>query len=325
MATNTVTAQDIIYKSLRLLGVLASGEAPTAAEAQDSLYSLNSMIDSFSANPQFYYYSQDEKFTLTSAQRVYAMGNDTVAAASATSTSTLATVTTTYPHGLETGDKITTTGATPSLYNVSAATITVTSATTFTYTVSGGGSAATVAPNYTSADFVTNRPIRIVGAFIRNTTTNVDTPVGVITEQYWNNIPDKNSATVTSATPSKILYRPSMPFGQIFVYPTPSGTPELHIRSEKMIGSYSGLTSTQYLPPGYQRLLELSLAVEVAPEYGSRAAPETVAYLKTSLDALMRTNLGKVLSSKIGGIPNSNVYSDTTIAGSQALNSTNQG
>lgn len=323
--TTTVTAQDIIYKSMRLLGVLASGEAPTAAEAQDSLYSLNSMIDSFAANPQFYYYSQDEKFTLTSAQRVYAMGNDTVASASATSTSTLATVTTSTPHGLETGNKITTTGATPSLYNVVAASITVTSATTFTYAVTGGGSAATVAPSYTSADFVTNRPIRIVGAFIRNTTTNVDTPMGVITEQYWNNISDKNSSTVTSTTPSKILYRPSMPFGQIFVYPTPSGTPELHIRSEKMIGGYSALTTTQYLPPGYQRLLELSLAVEVAPEYGSRAAPETVAYLKTSLEALMRTNLGKVLSSKIGGTPNSNVYSDTTIAGSQALNSTNQG
>ena len=323
--TTTVTAQDIIYKSMRLLGVLASGEAPTAAEAQDSLYSLNSMIDSFAANPQFYYYSQDEKFTLTSAQRVYAMGNDTVASASATSTSTLATVTTSTPHGLETGDKLTMTGATPSLYNVSSATITVTSATTFTYAVTSGGAAATVAPNYTSADFVTNRPIRIVGAFIRNTTTNVDSPMGVITEQYWNNISDKNSSTVTSTTPYKILYRPSMPFGQIFVYPTPSGTPELHVRSEKMISSYSLLTSTQYLPPGYQRLLELSLAVELAPEYGSRASPETVAYLKTSLDALMRTNLGKVLSSKIGGIPNSNVYSDTTIAGSQALSSVSQG
>lgn len=316
MATVTVTAQDIIYKSLRLLGVLASGEAPTAAEAQDSLYSLNSMIDSFSANPQFYYYSQDEKFSLTASQRIYAMGNDVVQSASATSTSTLATVTTTNPHGLETGDKITTTGATPSLYNVVSASITVTSSTTFTYAVTGGGAAATVAPSYTSADFNTPRPIRIVGAFIRNTTTNADTPMGIITEQYWNNIPDKS---ITSTTPYKILYRPSMPFGQVIIYPTPSATTELHLRSEKMINSYSSLTSTQYLPPGYQRLLELSLAVEIAPEYGSRAAPETVAYLKTSLDALMRTNLGKILSSKIGSIPNSNIYTDTTLAGSQAV------
>jgi hypothetical protein len=319
--TTVVTAQDIIYKSLRLLGVLASGEAPTAAEAQDSLYSLNSMIDSFSANPQFYYYSQDEKFTLTASQKIYAMGNDSVTAASATSTTTVATITTTNPHGLETGDKITTTGGTPSLYNLSNSSITVTGANTFTYTVSGGGAAATVPPTYTSADFNTNRPIRIVGAFTRDG-SNVDTPIGIITEQYWNNIPNK---ATTSATPSKILYRPSMPFGQVIIYPTPSSAVELHLRSEKMITSYTALTSTQYLPPGYQRLLELSLAVEVAPEYGSRAAPETVAYLKTSLDALMRTNLGKVLSSKIGGIPNSNVYSDTTIAGSQALNSTNQG
>ena len=53
-----------------------------------------------------------------------------------------------------------------------------------------------------------------------------------------------------------------------------------------------------------------------APEYGSRAAPETVAYLKSDLENIMRTNMGKILSSKIGAIPNSNIYTDQTVAGS---------
>lgn len=318
--TTIVTAQDIIYKSLRLLGILASGETPTASEGQDSLYSLNSLIDSFSANPQFYYYSQDEKFTLVNGQYIYSMGNTVITSDSATSTSTVATITTVIPHQLETGDKVTTTNASPSFYNVTGASIVVTSPTTFTYTVSGGGAVATTPPNYTTADFFTTRPIRIVGAFIRNTSTNIDTPMGVITEQYWNNISNKNSPSVTSSTPSKILYRPSMPFGQILIYPAPANTPELHIRSEKMIGSYSTLTSTQYLPPGYQRLLELALAVELAPEYGTNAAPEIVAYLKNSLDTIMRTNLGKVLSSRIGGVPNPNIYGDTTVDGVQGVN-----
>lgn len=307
----TITAQDIIYKSLRMLGVLASGEAPTAAEAQDSLYSLNSLIDSFSANPQYYYYTQDEIFTLTT-KGIYAIGNSVVTPASITRASTTATVTTTTPHNLETNDKITVSGASQTEYNVTAS-ITVTGSNTFTYTVAGNpATPAAGTPVYTSGDFYTTRPIRIVGAFTRDA-SSADTPMGVITEQYWNNISDK---AATSATPQKILYRPSFPFGQIIVYPVPSGSLSLHLRSEKMIGTYASLISSQYLPPGYQRLLELALAVDLAPEYGSRAAPETVAYLKSDLENIMRTNLGKILSSKIGAIPNSNIYTDQTVAGS---------
>ena len=79
-----------------------------------------------------------------------------------------------------------------------------------------------------------------------------------------------------------------------------------------MITQYTNLVDTQFLPPGYQRLLELSLAVELAPEYGSKAAPETVAYLKTSLADVTRTNIQKLPASKIGSIPSSNVYTDVT-------------
>lgn len=314
-----LTAQDIIYKSLRLLGVLASGEAPAAAEAQDSLYSLNSLIDSFSANPQFYYYTQDETFSITSGKSAYAIGNDVVTPVYITRVSSVATVTTLNPHGLETGNSVTVTGASASEYNVTKAAITVTGSNTFTYAVSGSPvSPAAGAPVYTTGDFYTTRPIRIVGGFIRS--GSVDTPLGLITEQYWNNISDKS----TGGSPQKLLYRPSMPFGQVIVYPVPTGTLSLHIRSEKMITKYDTLTSTQYLPPGYQRLLELSLAVDLAPEYGSRAAPETVSYLKSDLTAIMRTNLAKLPSSKIGAIPNSNIYTDTTMAGSQALPMTGQ-
>lgn len=231
-----VNAQEIIYKSMRLLGVLASGEAPTAAEAQDSLYSLNSIIDSYSANPQFYFCTLAENFTTVNAQNTYTIGND---------------------------------------------------------------------PDTTpAADWVTNRPIRIVGAFVR--INNVDTPLGLITEQYWTNISNK----ATAGTPTKLLYRPNTPYGQVLLYPTPNGAISIYLKSEKMIAKYATLVSTQYLPPGYQRLLELSLAMELAPEYGSRVSPEVVANLKNDLDSLIRTNIQKLPNSKIGNIPNSNIYND---------------
>jgi hypothetical protein len=302
-----ITAQQIIYKSLRLLGLLASGEAPTAAEAQDSLYTMNSLIDSFAANPQYYYYTSDEVFSLLNNQSSYAIGNSSVSIATLTQTGNVAAAITEEPHGLVTGNRITVTGATQSDYNVTAA-ITVTSATRFTYAIANNpASPATGTPVFTTADFYTTRPIRIVGAFTRISSS--DTPLGLITEQYWNNIQTKST---TAATPEKILYRPSAPFGQIIVYPVPNGTVSFHLRAEKMLVEYSSLTDTQYLPPGYQRLLELALAVELAPEYGSKAAPETVAYLKTSFADLMRTNIQKLPNSRIGNIPASNTYSDVT-------------
>lgn len=227
-----VTAQSIINKSLRLLGVLASGETTTADEAQDSLYSLNSIIDSFAANPQYYFCTQAEAFTLFAGQNTYTIGNDP-------------------------------TSATP--------------------------------PNFNAA-----RPIRIVGAFIR--VDNADTPLALITEQYWTNITNK----AASGTPTKLLYRPNIPFGQIIVYPTPSVPTQLVIKAERMISSYPTLVSTQYLPPGYQRLLELSLAMELAPEYGSQVKPEIVANLRADLDSLIRTNIQPLPVNKTDNVPNTN-------------------
>jgi hypothetical protein len=227
-----VTAQSLINKSLRLLGVLASGETTTADEAQDSLYSLNSIIDSFSANPQYYFCTQAEQFTLVNGQNTYTIGNDP--------------------------------GTSP------------------------------------PANFVTTRPIRIVGAFVR--VSNVDTPLALITEQYYTNIANK----AQTGTPQKLLYRPDTPYGRILLYPTPNAAVSLFIKAEKMIGQYATLVTTQYLPPGYQRLLELSLAMELAPEYGSQVKPEIIANLRADLDSLIRTNIQPLPVNKTDNVPNTN-------------------
>lgn len=308
-----VTAQQIIYKSLRLLGVLASGEAPTAAEAQDALYSLNSIIDAFSSNPQYYYTNLAEPFSIRVLQSNYAIGNSSMSISTLTSVTTVATATTAAPHNLATGNYVTVSGATPVGYNVTAA-ITVTGTNTFTYTiVSVAGVAATGTLVYTSGDFNTTRPIRIVGAFTRSGSGSaaIDTPIGIVTEQFWNNIADKASQAATITT---LVYRPTYPFGQVIVYPTPnSSSPVMYLKTEKTIQPYNSLTDAEYIPPGYQRLLELMLAVDLAPEYGSRAAPDSVALLRTELASIMRTNMQKISSSKIGAIPNPNV--DAVVAG----------
>ena len=57
------TAGDIINGSLRLLGVLAEGEVPSAETSQDALNAMNQMIDSWNTERLSIYSTQDQVFT----------------------------------------------------------------------------------------------------------------------------------------------------------------------------------------------------------------------------------------------------------------------
>ena len=57
------SAGDIINGSLRLLGVLAEGETPSAATSQDALTALNQMIDSWNTERLAIFSTQDQIFT----------------------------------------------------------------------------------------------------------------------------------------------------------------------------------------------------------------------------------------------------------------------
>lgn len=288
------TAQNIISKSMRMLGVLASGDSATTAELDDGLISLNSLVDSWAADPNFYFTEQDEAFTIV-AKVGHAIGNAALTISTLTSVTTTATATTLGPHGLESGNKVTVSGAVEANYNVTAV-ATVTSPTAFTYPISTTTSPATGSPVVTAGDFYTDRPIRIVGAFTRATT--VDSPLGLITERYWTNIADKQA---TAAIPTKLLYRPNYPFGQIILYPVPTGTPVLHLKSEKAVSQFSALTTVKVLPPGYQRMLELALAIDIAPEYGTKVSDTVLGSIKANFQSVIEVNQRNLETSRLQG------------------------
>jgi hypothetical protein len=70
-----VTVDDLITGSLRLLGILASGEAPAAAEQQDAFASLNSMLDSWKLEKLMCYAVLPERFPLVAGKLSYTMGS----------------------------------------------------------------------------------------------------------------------------------------------------------------------------------------------------------------------------------------------------------
>jgi hypothetical protein len=57
------TVNDQINGALRLLGVLAEGETPSAATSQDALSALNQMLDSWSTERLSVFSTQDQTFT----------------------------------------------------------------------------------------------------------------------------------------------------------------------------------------------------------------------------------------------------------------------
>lgn len=71
-----VTSMSIIQGAMRLIGVLASGENPSAAEGSDALIILNQMIDVWQADRLKLYAEIRQVFPLTSGQQTYTMGID---------------------------------------------------------------------------------------------------------------------------------------------------------------------------------------------------------------------------------------------------------
>ena len=68
------TAGDQINRALRLLGVLAEGETPSAATSQDSLTALNQMIESWSTERLSVFSTQDQIFTWPAGEITRTLG-----------------------------------------------------------------------------------------------------------------------------------------------------------------------------------------------------------------------------------------------------------
>lgn len=70
----TYTAGDQINRALRLLGVLAEGETPSASESADALMAMNQMIDSWNTERLSVFATTDQIFTWSSGNTSRTLG-----------------------------------------------------------------------------------------------------------------------------------------------------------------------------------------------------------------------------------------------------------
>ena len=70
----STTAGDLIKGSLRLIGMLAEGEEPSAATMQDSIAAMNAMIQSWDTERLSVFSTQDQVFTWPAMQATRTLG-----------------------------------------------------------------------------------------------------------------------------------------------------------------------------------------------------------------------------------------------------------
>lgn len=205
------TAQTLINRSLRLLGVVSAGETVSAEDTADALTALNAMLDAWRNERLMVFAIKDESLTLVAGDSSYTIG--------------------------------------------------------------------------TAGDLATDRPVEIVGAYVR--ASGIDYNVRLLNEREWAAIPDK---TATSDIPEYCYYQPTMSTGTLYVYPVPTTANVLHLLTWTPFSAYSAASDTVTLPPGYEKLITYGLALEIAPEYGVTPSALVIEGFREARAGIKRVN-----------------------------------
>jgi len=114
----------------------------------------------------------------------------------------------------------------------------------------------------------TPKPLKVIQAWYRNTTSNVDVPMRVITRDEYNRLGNKYSA----GTPIQVYYEPRRDDGVLHVFPTPSATDaanvSIHIVYQAPFDDFDQSTDTPDFPQEWYDAVTYGLATRLAPEYG---------------------------------------------------------
>ena len=118
-----------------------------------------------------------------------------------------------------------------------------------------------------TGNVVTDRPLRVVMAFIRSSTNN-DTVLQVISRQEYM----QQSYKPSQGVPNQCYYDPQLTNGVLYVYNTPfDSTYTIHLQVQLPISDITSPNSVPEFPNEWYNLLKFGLADQVAMEYGVSA------------------------------------------------------
>lgn len=280
--TFSVTRNDIIQSSLRLLGVLEEGAQPTAQAIENGSMVLNMMLKDWMTDGIKLWTVTELTIPLKANQTTYTIGpssvydvntnkplrliqsflrnvsnvTDQVAKVSLLSGGSGYTVQPTNPVDCTGG---TGTGA---QFNLTYSGTTVTSA----LLCNNGGSGYSVGDVLTMTGGTFTTPATVVVDSLLN--TFIDLPMSILSQQEYNILGSKfNTGTVNS-----VYYWPYTTYGELKVFLTPnsstSSTYELHVTVQRPIEDITTANQTFDFPSEWYQSLRWGLASELAADYG---------------------------------------------------------
>lgn len=148
-------------------------------------------------------------------------------------------------------------------------------------------------------DISASRPVRIESAYAVDSSSNWY-PVDVLQmrEEYDRII----VKTTTGSIPAWLYMDPAFPLATIYLYPVPSATITLKLNTWQTLQSFSALTTDLSLPPGYQRAIEFSLAMEYGAEF-KKDIPDSVREIAVAAKAAVKNlNLPSMVAQVDSGV-----------------------
>lgn len=131
------------------------------------------------------------------------------------------------------------------------------------------------------------RPVRILrGSFGR--IGGIDYRIDPVSEIEYNEISLKSS--IGAVAPAVCFYDGGTPTGTVYFWPVSGGSVELHIITPAPGGVAVDGTTTYDFPPGYQRMIENLLALEIAPDFNTEASPQVRLMAMSAMRKIKRTN-----------------------------------
>lgn len=114
----------------------------------------------------------------------------------------------------------------------------------------------------------TAKPLKIIQAFVRDTTSDVDVPMTIVTKDEYNRLGNKTS----TGTPIQLYYEPLLDYGIMYVYPLPDTSAisdkEIHIFYQRPFQDFDASTDNPDFPQEWYDALKFGLADRIAVEYG---------------------------------------------------------
>lgn len=114
----------------------------------------------------------------------------------------------------------------------------------------------------------TPKPLKIIQAYLRFTSSSLDVPVRIITRQEYELLGNKSS----TGYPVELFYEPLNTTGVMHLYPVPDATVAsqctLSIIYQRPFEDFDASTDEPDFPQEYYHALKLVLADVIAPEHG---------------------------------------------------------